>query len=347
MTDMPTFGPENAFPPSSFGGLSGSDLLGLAGPQSPYDPTPSLASQRQAMEYVEEAGRTNNPALRQELLDKAIAELQSGGAPPGDPPMDPVAMNPGGPDQPVTTADTTPDDGNSGLSVSGNSVNTGEYTITASTNDDGSLTITNNETHQSVEVWGDPHIKVNGQDTADFQNDDLNIQLQDGTVIHIQPTATNSDGKAHIAEVSITKGDQAVTMSGDGSSGFVGGVNTSGVTDDAAYQSALYNSPTATDITLGADGELYYNNANGSMGAEITPEANGGETDLDGARGGLIGEPTTTAFYGAGSSSGLQQTILQLQGMLRNESSFYSVMMMQNLSEMLSQSTRQSGTETA
>ena len=108
-------------------------------------------------------------------------------------------------------------------------MNTGEYTITAGTGDDGSLTVTNNQTGQSVEVWGDPHIKVNGKDTADFQKDDLNIQLQDGTVIHIQPTATNSDGKAHIAQVSITKGDQAVTIGGTGPNGFEGGVTTSDV----------------------------------------------------------------------------------------------------------------------
>jgi hypothetical protein len=103
----------------------------------------------------------------------------------------------------------------------------------------------------------------------------------------------------------------------------------------------LYNSPTATDITLGADGNLYYNNANGSMGAEITPQSGGGETDLDGAGGGLVGSAamTTPSSSGAASSASMQQTMQQLLGLLgQNQDSFYSIMMMQTLSSMMSQS---------
>jgi len=219
-----------------------------------------------------------------------------------------------------------------GLTQSGNSVNTGEYTIDASTQDDGSLTITNNETHQSTEIWGDPHVRVNGQNTADFQKDNLNIQLQDGTVVHIQPTATNSQGVSHIGQVSITKGNQAVTMGGTGSNGFADGVNTSGVTNDGHYQSALYNTPTASDVTLGADGNLYYNNANGSMGGEIAPGASGSPTDLDGAGGGLAGDPSQAA-----SSQGTQQLEQQLMAMLsQQQESFYSMMAMQELQQMQS-----------
>jgi len=220
-----------------------------------------------------------------------------------------------------------------GLTRSGNSVNTGEYTITAGTKDDGSLTITNNATHQSTEVWGDPHIKVNGQNTADFQKDNLNIQLQDGTVVHIQPTATNSQGVSHIGQVSVTKGNQAVTMGGTGADGFADGVNTSGVMNDGHYQSALYNTPTATDVTLGADGNLYNNNANGSMGGEITPSAGGGPTDLDGAGGGLAVGPSA-----ASSPQDTQQLERQLMAMLgQQQPSFYSMMMMQELQHMMSQ----------
>jgi hypothetical protein len=216
-------------------------------------------------------------------------------------------------------------------------VNTGEYTITASTKDDGSLTITNNQTGQSTEIWGDPHIKVNGQDTADFQTGPLNIQLQDGTVVHIDPTALQN-GVAHIGQVSITKGDQSVEMGGSGPDGFAGGVSTSALqTGDAGYQSGLYNAPNATDITLGADGNLYYDNANGSMGKEITAKAGGGETDLDGAGGGLVGQPAATA---AASSSNEEQQLLQaIYGMLaKSEMSFYSTLMQQAMSSMMSHS---------
>ena len=216
------------------------------------------------------------------------------------------------------------------LSVSGNSVNTGQYTITGSTNDDGSLTITNNQTGQSTEVWGDPHIKVNGQDTADFQKSPLNIQLQDGTVVHIDPTALNSNGVAHIGQVSITKGDQTVTMGGASSNGFEGSVNTSSVQNGISnYSSALYDAPNATNITLGADGNLYYNNANGSMGAEITP-TNGGETDLDNAGGGLVGDPAGAGSPG-GSSGNINSQIEQLEQLTQSFSGSFLGMMMQSL----------------
>lgn len=323
---------------SSYQGLNSSELIGLADAQSTYSPTPPLANQQQAMQDVQAAAQATDPALAQQLLQDAIALLQGGSSTPTPQPIaTPTPIS-----TPITTsASSDPTGSDPGLTVSGNSVNTGEYTITAGTNDDGSLTITNNQTGQSVEVWGDPHIKVNGQDTADFQKDDLNIQLQDGTVIHIQPTATNSDGKSHIAQVSITKGDQAVTMGGSGPNGFEGGVTTSAVMNgDASIQTGLYNTPTATDITLGADGNLYYNNANGSMGAEITAPSGGGETDLDGAGGGLIGgDPATTAADPTASSTGMQQTMQQLLGLLaQNQDSFYSIMMMQTLSQMMSQS---------
>ena len=328
---------------TSYQGLSGSELIGLADAQSTYDPTPPIGNQQQAMQYVEAAAQATDPALKQQLLEQAIAMLEGNGSSTPQPvsaPMQPV----GDPaSTPITTAQTDPSADSSGsdpgLTVNGNSVDTGEYTITAGTGDDGSLTITNNQTGQSVEVWGDPHIKVNGQDTADFQQDDVNIQLQDGTVVHIQPTATNSDGVAHIAQVSITKGDQAVTMGGTGSDGFSDGVNTSSVMNgDAAYQSSLYDTPTATDITLGADGNLYYNNANGSMGSEITAQADGSETDLDGAGGGLVGDPATTTSADP-SSATMQQTMDQLLALLgQNQDSFYSIMMMQTLSNMMSQS---------
>jgi Domain of Unknown Function (DUF1521) len=319
-----------------------------------WDPPPPIANQRQAMHDVEEASQASDPAVAQQLLEQALALLQSGGGTGATPqPMATATPQPfttptpaPASDTPVaatTSADSSdPASDDPGLTVNGNSVNTGEYTITASTNDDGSLTITNNQTGQSTEIWGDPHIKVNGQDTADFQQDDLNIQLQDGTVVHIQPTATNSDGVAHIAEVSITQGNQAVTMAGTGSNGFADGVTTSGVLNgDAAYQTSLYNTPTATDITLGADGNLYYNNANGSMGAEITAPSGGGETDLDGAGGGLVGDPATDASDPASSTS-TQQVMQQLLAVLaQHQQSFYMITMMQTLEQMMSQSRSQ------
>lgn len=300
------------------------------------------------MTDIMEAGRTHNPQRRSELLRQALALLDPDGC------ADPARPTPGGTPSPEDTdapaplptstcgtAASDPTACGGGLTVSGNSVTTGdgEYTITASKKDDGSLTVTNNQTKQSFEIWGDPHIKVNGHNIAEFQKDDLNIQLQDGTVIHIKPTATNSNGVSHIGQVSITQGNEAVTMGGAGANGFAGGVTTSPVMmHDGRYQSALYNTPTATDITLGADGNLYYDNANGSMGAEITANAHGGQTDLDGAGGGLAGHPSAT-----GASQNDHQLESRLMAILgREPESIYSITMMQELSQMMSQPQSQS-----
>ncbi len=333
-------------------GLGRDPVWDCDGGRSTHD---RASTQQRAMSDIMEAGQTHNPERRAQLLRQALALLNRDGN--SDPASDPTACNTPAPENtcmpapmPTSTSDPThcdptepPAGGNTpsasgGLTVSGDSVNTGEYTITASTKNDGSLTITNNVTHQSTEVWGDPHIKVNGQNIAQFQKDNLNIQLQDGTVIHIQPTATNSKGVSHIAQVSITRGNEAVTMGGTGAKGFANGVTLSGVMNDGRYQSALYNTPTATDITLGADGDLYYNNANGSMGREITPNAQGGQTDLDGAGGGLVGDPR-----GAASAHGTYQLEQRLMALLEGQQqSFYSMMMMQELSHMMSQPGSQS-----
>ena len=323
---------------SSYQGLSGNQLIGLADAQSMYNPTPSIGNQQQAMQYVQAAAQATDPQLAQQLLEKAIAMLQGDGSDPQSQPvstpistlMAPSTIN-------TTSADPTGSD--PGLTVSGNSVNTGEYTITAGTNDDGSLTITNNQTGQSTEVWGDPHIKVNGQDTAEFQKDDLNIQLQDGTVIHIDPTATNSNGVAHIAQVSITKGDQAVTMGGTGTNGFEDGVTTSGVmNNDASFQSGLYNTPTATDITLGADGNLYPTMPMAAWARKSPPSpAAGKPTSMVSAVVWWVIRQQRLPIHDFLTS--MQQTMNQLLGMLaQNQDSFYSIMMMQTLSSMMSQS---------
>ena len=326
---------------SSYQGVSGSELIGLANLQSSYNPRPPAANYAQAEQYVEAAANATDPNLKQQLLQQAIALLEPGGnQAQGGGSAAPVASGVAPPASSGPSSAAPGASGGSGLSVNGNTVNTGEYTISGSTNDDGSLTITNNQTGQSTEVWGDPHVKVNGQDTAEFQKGPLNIQLQDGTTVHIDPTAQNSSGVSHIGQVSITQGNQTVTMGGDSSKGFEGSVSTSGVMNGiAGYQSGLYNSPNATDITLGADGNLYYNNANGSMGSEITAKSGGGETDLDGAGGGLVGQPSASTGGSSASSTSLQGSMDQLMGLLaQNQNSFYSIMMQQTLSQMMSQS---------
>lgn len=323
---------------SSYAGMSDDQLMGLADAQQSYSQSPPLANMNEAMQLVQSADSATDPALAKQLLERAIALLtpnssQSSSTPT---PTSDTGDTDGTSAAPAATA-AAPSADSTPLSVSGNSVNTGMYTISAGTKDDGSLTITNNQTGASTEVWGDPHIKVNGQDTADFQKGPLNIQLQDGTTVHIDPTAL-TNGVAHIGQVSITKGDQSVEMGGTGTNGFEQGVNTSAVqTGDASYQSALYNAPDATNITLGADGNLYQNNANGSMGSEITAKAGGGETDLDGMGGGLVGQQS--AATGSASDDGDMQSVINtLQGLVSNSQSFAGMMIQNLLSSMESHS---------
>jgi hypothetical protein len=98
------------------------------------------------------------------------------------------------------------------LTVDGNTVNTGRYTISASNNDDGSLTVRDNTTGETVKAWGDPHITTDRGDQTDFQHQPVTFLLDDGTKITIDPTQNN--GVNYINNVTITKGNDAVEMGG-------------------------------------------------------------------------------------------------------------------------------------
>ena len=342
---------------SSYAGMSEDELIGLAGAQQDYHQAAPFSNQSKALQDIQAASEATDPNLQMQLLEKALQELtpNSQGGPqspisaqPGTEYQggSPGAVPPGGSSPASPTGDGTTDPGASSGTLTSNPANntidTGRYLIQASKGDDGSVTITDKETGKTTEVWGDPHVKSNGNDVADFQKDDLNIQLQDGSVVHIQPTAEDGNGKAHIAQVSVTNGDQAATMSGFGSGDTL---NTSSVMQgDGGYQSGLYNTPSATDITMGADGNLYANNANGSMGSEIT-QTNGGETDLDGSGGGLVNQPAAssaaTGTTGAPSAdSGTMQQLMDqvLEAVVQNASGMDAGLMQQMLSQMMSNS---------
>ena len=98
------------------------------------------------------------------------------------------------------------------LSVNGNTVNTGRYTIAATTDNSGTLTVTDNCTGETFKVWGDPHISTGSGGTADFQHAPATFKLPDGTEITVDPT--NNPGVNTINNVTITKGNDAVTMTG-------------------------------------------------------------------------------------------------------------------------------------
>lgn len=215
---------------------------------------------------------------------------------------------------------------------SNNTVDTGRYLITASKDRDGSLTIHDKETGEDLVIWGDPHVEADGKHVADFQKDNLSIQLQDGTTIYLKPTDQNSNGKAWLDQVAITKGDDAVTMSGF----HEGSLHTSAAVDgNAEYAESLFDTPDINNVTLGDDGDLYYNNADGSMGAEIGTD---GVANLDDAGGGRVGEPARPGTLPAGSAEDPALMAQLQQAIMENTSGMMQAMMLSLLSQMISSS---------
>ncbi|MEL6478275.1 MAG: DUF1521 domain-containing protein [Pseudomonadota bacterium] len=106
---------------------------------------------------------------------------------------------------------TTETDGQP-LTVEGNgTVDTGRYTIEATHN---TVKIKDNETGKWIKAWGDPHLHTSDGDKAQFHEDNLTIDLPDGTKVTLQPTEKNGNGLSFVDKVAITKGDEAVVISG-------------------------------------------------------------------------------------------------------------------------------------
>jgi hypothetical protein len=116
------------------------------------------------------------------------------------------------------------------LAVNGNSVDTGRYTITASTDGGGTLEVKDKTNGQSFKVWGDPHITTDKGDTTSFQQAPATFKLPDGTEITVDPTQVNSSGVAYINNATITKGNNAVTMTG-----FQGNLQTQALPGEGRY----------------------------------------------------------------------------------------------------------------
>ena len=67
------------------------------------------------------------------------------------------------------------------------------------------------------------------------------------------------------------------------------------------------------------------------MGAEITAQANGSQTDLDGTGGGLVNHPAS------GGGESMQQIIAQMQQILGQSSGSFASSMMSNMLSHLQQ----------
>jgi hypothetical protein len=160
------------------------------------------------MRLLQAALAEQDPSDKADLIRGALAlldDLAGGPCPP--PPVcgpRPVPL----PD-PAPTPLPTPQPHT--LSVNGNTVDTGRYEIRASHHE---VVITDRHTNTSVRAWGDPHFHTSDGDKAQFHDQPLTLDLQDGTKVTIKPTARNADGLAFIDSVAITQGSGAVTING-------------------------------------------------------------------------------------------------------------------------------------
>jgi hypothetical protein len=163
--------------------------------------------------------------------------------------------------------------GGSRLSVNGNTVDTGNYTIAASTDASGTLTVTDKCTGKSFKVWGDPHISTDNGQTADFQHAPATFRLPDGTEITVNPT--NNAGVNTIDNVVITKGNNAVKMTG-----FNGNLQTQALPGEGRFLDATTPDGTVVNVSNGdqltlPDGSPIH----GDIDSYASQGNNGGQSD--------------------------------------------------------------------
>ncbi len=86
------------------------------------------------------------------------------------------------------------------------------YKITAG--DNNTVNITNKHTGETYQAWGDPHMKIDGQQAFDFWGT-TTFKLDDGTKVTIQTTPWANNPNATLSsKVTITNGDYGVQITG-------------------------------------------------------------------------------------------------------------------------------------
>lgn len=86
------------------------------------------------------------------------------------------------------------------------------YRITAG--DNNTVNIFNKKTGENYNIWGDPHVNIDGQHAFDFWGT-TTFALEDGTKVTIETTPWNAgNGMTLASKVAITNGDYGVEISG-------------------------------------------------------------------------------------------------------------------------------------
>ena len=84
------------------------------------------------------------------------------------------------------------------------------YRITAG--DNNTVNIYNKKTGENYNIWGDPHVNIDGQHAFDFWGT-TTFALEDGTKVTIETTPAGN-GMTLASKVAITNGDYGVQISG-------------------------------------------------------------------------------------------------------------------------------------
>lgn len=85
------------------------------------------------------------------------------------------------------------------------------YRITAG--DNNNVNIFNKKTGETYNIWGDPHVQIDGQQAFDFWGT-TTFKLEDGTKVTIDTTPWGNSGMTLASKVTITSGDYGVQISG-------------------------------------------------------------------------------------------------------------------------------------
>ncbi|MCA8971293.1 MAG: DUF1521 domain-containing protein [Planctomycetes bacterium] len=93
----------------------------------------------------------------------------------------------------------------------GNKIQTPRYEITV-TKDEIIIRDKTNDT--TSRIWGDPHLWTGDGNKYDFHEDNLTIDLKDGTKLTVVPTAKDENGAAWIDELHVMNGSDAYKAAG-------------------------------------------------------------------------------------------------------------------------------------
>jgi hypothetical protein len=167
--------------------------------------------------------------------------------------------------------------GDAGLKVKGDKIDTGKYEVVVSKDE---VLVKDKESGKWFRVWGDPHVSTSDGDKLGFTDDNLTVDLPDGTKLTLVPTEPDANGVSFLDKAYVMKGEQGVEVTNIHSDG---GPKLGKVTDDAIGLDEQADDGTV--LRIGAELDDLVASATGKefIGGDET--ARFGEFDLDGLGG--------------------------------------------------------------